>query len=714
MRNRGLPWVLGLVLGSMGCQEMSFKGAHPSAGPGGGGLPPAGPAPTGTRWAEVPVENRCGRKSFVWVIVDEVCGDTERPDRFEVVRAPMFRDGARLSDVLYAVDGTNLWTLDASDDEQIRRLDLKTGIGFPMSVAGRGDELYIAAGPGGLLELDVSTSTLPRVVAQVAGAEAVLDVVLTPSTAIAAIGGQGVAEIDLEPPYRSRVYPTLGYGAAVAQRDDLLYVAHCNGLSVFDRASGRVLGMTWVPTAYRGDTLIAPAKDVVVVGDVAFVAAGRFGVVTIDVSIPTSPFYIGNCTLENDLSYYVNGLAHHDGKLFVAAGEWGVDTLDVRQPAATCTSHWHPRVFEVESAGDGDCSDDAPWVDLPPPPAPRRDPVQVLAAADRVYAFGDASRIGLRAVDVYTATTAGLVRAGRYEEPRRIDDIAASGGRVLIRVGTVAELHQAPDPQVGLQEPIRRFDEVRGIGFANGSRWVIAMDRKLLFEDGTRHLLPLHDYRYERMVTAGGRVVLPFAGGVHVFDGISPDSYFIQSSARWPVATMHAGHAYFTSAEWPDTMRADGSARLAPHRIFAEADIYDPAQWRLGAPSRLLIPQQDGLLEVARYAKRAGLRWHRTQAPVDAALPVLPYVDGEVAPSGHLVLLGADRGAYRSQLVTVALGDPATIVDQLAFSGVGRGLAVDRDRVLVADADRGIRLFDLSNGRLAEAGVVEVGTGGAP
>ena len=113
------------------------------------------------------------------------------------------------------------------------------------------------------------------------------------------------------------------------------YVAACTTFAVVDLESGAVVGSTWLPKAKQGKRLVAPAKDVEIVGATAYVAAGRAGAVAIDVSDPKAPKIRGNCTHPEE-SFWASGVRAEGGKVYVAGGEWGVDTvLDSKSSCGT-------------------------------------------------------------------------------------------------------------------------------------------------------------------------------------------------------------------------------------------------------------------------------------------------------------------------------------------------------------------------------------------
>ena len=129
--------------------------------------------------------------------------------------------------------------------------------------------------------------------------------------------------------------------------------------------------------------------------------------------------------------------------------------------------------------------------------------------------------------------------------------------------------------------------------------------------------------------------------------------------------------------------------------------------WRVGVPRRLLVTIPGGVAEVASLAGRAGLAVHAGQTQ-HMQLPVGEYAAGTAAGS-YLYLVTADRGSYRSQLVTIHLGGVGPDITAVqAFTGLATGVAAAGDRLYVADADRGVRVYDIDTATPAPLGIVEV------
>jgi len=351
------------------------------------GSAPQDPPPTGSKWQGVEVDGNCGRTSLGWVLVDEVCAGTDDPAYLDYFHAPMFRDGASLNGLLYAVDATHLWVLDAAEPTHIGRHALLAGFGQPLAIEAYEQKLIVAGGSAGLLVLDTTEPMAPTLEATIPLSGPALDVHVDGTRAYVATGAAGLSIVDLaaSPPALVATIPVAGFTAAVTVKGAHAFVAACDNFAIVDLAQGAVVSEGWLPQAYEQNILVAPAKDVTVVGDVAFVAAGRFGAVAIDVSDPLSPALIGNCTEPGDLSFYASGVRASGQRLFIAGGEWGVKTAELGlAPALGCPNLITPELLPLPDPGAGCTSkppwEVVPWEDLWSPPPAGRDPIQILPA----------------------------------------------------------------------------------------------------------------------------------------------------------------------------------------------------------------------------------------------------------------------------------------------------------------------------------------------
>ncbi len=733
--------------------------------PDGDGVPfdgDPGPAPTGQRFDDVEVVDGCGRTHLAFRLVDEICGaDGALPSPADLA-APMIRDGAFVDDTLYAVDGSALWVLGASNPTALVRRSLTAGVGEALAVAAAGDRVWLAEGDAGLVAVSTADPARPAIVDELALPGPAFDVAVDGDTGViaAALGAAGLALVDQAlPPVpdpndpgadgeRFSIVDVGGPAVSVTLDGGRAYVATCDGLVIVDVAGREVLGAArgdaFVPGAVVDGVNEAPAKDVAVVGSLAFVAAGRAGVVAVDVGDAASPRAVGQCTDAHALDHYVNGVKVDDGRLVVAAGEAGVDVVE--DPLATCGDGFaasvdvSPPLPVVDAA----CRPVPPWsildvVSWEPPPL-FFDPVQLVVHDGHAWSFGDARRNGVRAVDVWTLPD--VTHAGRYQEPRRVSGIAARDG--------VVALAGVPAPDGGAGSP--------------GSLWIETDDDRLLVKDtladtpwlqGTPGLLrdgtPVSVARGTLLVghtddhgldTIDGKYASPYA--IPLPEQVSPRHLVIEDDGRLDVAVpdgvasvspgaIATGSAtgqrldalgrtaalapdiagtgddvVVAAPEWANALGLSGAAYAAPGAFTAD-EILDVALWRTGPPRRVLAadPEQLGVvLEAAAIADRGALIVHGGVCA--GAVPPAPYVDA-VLRGDRAYLLAADVGRMRSELVRVDVGGARPLVLGVnAFTGSAVGMTTTADRLYVADADGAIRVYALPGATLL--GVV----GGAP
>jgi hypothetical protein len=181
----------------VGCEPFHLSDVTGPPGDGSGPGGPSGPPPTGEKWQGVDVTGSCGRTYLAWELVDEVCGGIGDPNYTDAFHAPMLRDGATVGERLYAVDGSALWLLDASDPTALAERAVLTGLGEPIAIAAAGTTVAIAAGGAGLVVLDATDADAPKVVASLPLAGPAVGVTLDSGFAYVAIGSAGIAVVDL-------------------------------------------------------------------------------------------------------------------------------------------------------------------------------------------------------------------------------------------------------------------------------------------------------------------------------------------------------------------------------------------------------------------------------------------------------------------------------------------------------------------------------------
>lgn len=721
---------------------------------------PPGDAPTGQRFDEIEIEDGCGRTQLAFRLVDEICGtatpnDTTLPDEGDLA-APMFRDGAIVFGNVWAVDGTHLWILDGSlatgttgttgAQNAATYVALTAGVGEAIAIAATSSgTAFIAGGEAGLIEVGGAPNAL-AVVSRASFDAPVLDVAIDESGIVLVAAAEAGLVIDAAAVNGLPVVVDVGAPAvAVGAFGARAFVATCDGLVVVDIASAQVIGSargaSWVPGATVDGLNHAPAKDVAVarlgsvsaggVREIAFVAAGRWGAVGVDVTDPTSPTVVGNCTNVDDPAHYVSGVKVDAarGMLAIAAGERGV----VAEPAplASCASGLStPTVRDPVSLVDDNCAPRPPWQIITneswEPPPPGKDPVQLLLVNDIALAFGDARRNALRAVDAWQVPTSGgtvdvgLVHVGRAEEPRALVGIAAGGradGRIIAvggrlggvftvdELGALARHPSFVEPIVGvpavlLDGAIGALDVVTGgsttlrIHRADAATLEIALPGRI-----APHALTVRDDGALVVAReASLSIVDPLSGGIDV----TPLS---RVAALAPAIVSVGDDVIVAAPEWDAALMqrpaGQGSLGLAPHGAFSADEILDLSSWRHGPPRRTLARATDAprLLEVAVLADRAALVVSERNTVgfttvVEGPVPAAPYNDAALT-NERAFLLAHDAARYRSELMTVDItsGVPEVIAVQ-SWSGAAVALVELDGRIYVADADGEVRIYD--------------------
>ncbi|NOU29586.1 MAG: hypothetical protein HOO96_16910 [Polyangiaceae bacterium] len=682
---------------------------------------PDGPAPTGQSWKPVASDEGCGRSGVRWVLVDEVCEDGAGISSTSSLYAPMFRDGAVIGDHLFAVDASHLWSLDLATAGEVHRSALLTGVGQPLAVDRWNQELVLAAGQGGLVLVDPSNPLAPTRSRSLSLPSPAFDLHVQGDDAYVALGAGGVAQVDLAPaaPMLVAHSPMPGFAAGLTTRGKYAFVAGCSTFRVLDLETGAVVSEAWVPNAIQNDRLVAPAKKVTLVGDVAFVAAGHYGAVAIDVSDPLKPQVLGNCTVPGDPAFYASGVRADAGTLYVAGGEWGVLRVDVSSPKMACN-----RLVAPPPENEPGCSTKPPWEVVPwnvlwDPPPPGKDPVQTLPVNGRLYAFGDARRVGVRAVDVRDTqpdpVTKQLPLLARYDEPRALLGIAASATRV-VAIGKAGGAFVPQDGGLVRQSTDPALGGATGLTMLGDGRWA-TLDASAVHVEGSAKVYPVANAT-AIVAGVGSEVAVATQSTLHLLDvttGI-PRLFPLAQQAHLPVSLgSDASGIYYAAPEWATSERlaAGVSTAIAAHGAFDATTILDTSLWRTRLPRRYLLGSSAGPVEIAGVGAQVRLVVHEAGGSLrSAALPALTYV-GAASDGANVYAVAIDRSLYKSYLVSVRLGAPGSdpvVVATESFTGAASGVAVAGGRVYVADADGFIRIYDVGAGGAATPSrVVPVG-----
>jgi hypothetical protein len=699
----------------------------------GAGIPPAAPegaAPTGMSWQAVETDEGCGRSGLAWVLVDEVCGDGTRARDPRALEAPMFRDGAISGGHLFAVDATHVWSLDlgplATGGANPIRRALLGGVGQPLAAAARGAMVALAAGEDGLVLLDAADPARPRRASSLELPGAAYDVTLDGPNAFLAMGEKGVAVADVSGalPTLVRTLAVPGLASGVAVDATHAYVAACSTFAIVDRNTGATKGKVWVPDPLRPKQL-APAKDVALVGDVAFVAAGKLGAVAIDVADPAQPKLLGSCRVE-DPKFYASGVRAQGSTVFVAGGEWGVLRVDASNARTACTAST-TLPAPPSSSGDVTCSTKAPWEIVPwemvwAPPPPGKDPVQVLPDGERVFAFGDARRVGVRAVDVRPSSAPATLTA-RYDEPRALLAVAARGSRV-VAAGAAGGGFELQSDGTFVRSATSSDDILRGaslVDLLEDGRFVAVRQNTLEVEGRATPLQLVEPASALAVAGNAGRVVVAGpSGGLRLFrvdeaSGAATATYPMPKTLHLPPSmAARNGQVVVAAPEWSASATYDLSSYaipkdLPPHAVFDDDDARDLAFWRQRVPRRYLAATPRGVVELAALGPRAAVVLHGSASKVSVSLPSVTWT-GLASDGDRAYALGLDRGRYKTYVVAVDLASASPrVLSVEAFTGAGSAIALAGGRVIVADADGALRAYATGTGGLELLAVTPVG-----
>jgi hypothetical protein len=294
-----------------------------------------------------------------------------------------------------------------------------------------------------------------------------------------------------------------------------------------------------------------------------------------------------------------------------------------------------------------------------------------------------------------------LAPLGRYDEPRLVTGIWAQNNRVLA-VGPAGGLFWRDEAELLSPTPeLGSLAQSAIVGtFLGDGRWAVATpDGRIDIEAVPTPVLVPTQVWSNGLASRGNELVVPMPNGAMLIDPSAPSTELMQSQqqAELPEAVAVDGaDVVLASPEWVNAVRLtpSGPAALPPHGVFGPDDVWNASLWRVGLPRRLLVTTGAGLVEIASLANQAGLALHGAST-VSIPLPSGTYVAG-AAQGEWLYLVSSDRGRYRSELHSVYLGPGGPALGEIeAFSGVASGVAVDGDRLYVADADRGIRVYAL-------------------
>jgi large repetitive protein len=136
-----------------------------------------------------------------------------------------------------------------------------------------------------------------------------------------------------------------GTGADTAVQGDYVYIATSVGMHIVDASTKSA------PVVIATQTTSGPAKDVHVVGNIAYVAVGSNGLDIIDITVPTAPALITNF----DTAGNAVDLAVQVGHVFVANSAGGMEIVNVAnssKPFSVATLEGLGNVIGIDAQSD--------------------------------------------------------------------------------------------------------------------------------------------------------------------------------------------------------------------------------------------------------------------------------------------------------------------------------------------------------------------------
>ncbi len=236
-------------------------------------------------------------------------------------------------DWLASVLGSSLITVNASDPEDLRQLgtlDLRSDSVERLIL--QDDLLLAAAGPEGLLAIDVSDPSRPRVVASVVLDGSALDVAVSGGLAYVAAGEAGLQIVDVSDPARPRMvgsWPLRGRSAlrVLAAGSRVFLATDAGELAILDAS------LPAAPLLLDSLDLGAPPRDLVLHEDLLYLLGddGHLRLIELDGAGAPRPIDI-----EAELGEGFNLAMSGDLLVMDRAGDaaWLLDVTNPRQPEA--------------------------------------------------------------------------------------------------------------------------------------------------------------------------------------------------------------------------------------------------------------------------------------------------------------------------------------------------------------------------------------------
>jgi hypothetical protein len=340
-------------------------------------------------------------------------------------------------DVLYVGVGNTLRIIRVEQDDSLTILSEVVLPETPWDIVPSGDLLAVAAGDSGLQLVDVHDPASPEIVGEIRAGGFALDAAVSDGIAWVAVERGGVRGVDIgdpaDPVVVSAFRPSV-ITEAVAVSGEILWVLTYNGLHSFDFTDP-------LRPVEIGSADAWGARDLTIVGDLAYVAADWNGLVIFDISDPTLPERLGSWA---DFNSATTDVAV--GGSFAYLADIDLAVIDVSEPTS-------PLIVDRYSTGWGN------W------------PLGVVLQGDRLAVAAEAG--GMHVLDLTEPAEPTL--SARMDTPGRHRAVTVTGDlAVLVSRSGHLELRtidlSAPDNPVQL-------------GSADGPEFTSAVDVVVIGDD---------------------------------------------------------------------------------------------------------------------------------------------------------------------------------------------------------------------------------------
>ncbi len=280
----------------------------------------------------------------------------------------------------------DLVVLDVEDPYNPVRISVGSGLTKALGIDVEGEYAYVANGPLGVFVVPIAQPyAIPGFMSFVSTPGNATDILVDGDFAYVAAGSAGVHIIDVHDPFNPTILGSIntnGYARRLALQDSTLFVADsANGVVIVDVTMPQLpvlvaeiaLPFTWDVDLYGGILVIGTDsgvytyrtglgltslpvissvvagfayKDVVVQGNIAYVAGGPFGLFVFDVKDPANPILLNHTSLPGPVDF--RRLALDGNILHVAEATWML-VYNVTAPSyPILMNSWGGNAFDVD------------------------------------------------------------------------------------------------------------------------------------------------------------------------------------------------------------------------------------------------------------------------------------------------------------------------------------------------------------------------------